>query len=287
MREAVIIILYVICTLGLYGLTYKKVKQFVSEHTHEPLPISKKVYVDTAYLEEKRQLKNRFFLLYMLPLLGAVGLLLYTIKIYPTLPEMIPTHWNIFGQIDAWQPKSFASAFLPSILACLLLPLVMFSGLSSFTRNKLSPEALAKNKQQVFRAYQFIGISIFLLLCALLGVFALTTFAMIYAQVLKPTYYVFYILLLILSCIILNSGIHKLHKLEKSQTNTAVNHPEDADQYWHWGMIYNNPNDPALFVVKRIGIGWTVNFGRPLGKLFYALILVLLIALCFFAFIYS
>lgn len=39
----------------------------------------------------------------------------------------------------------------------------------------------------------------------------------------------------------------------------------DDDQYWY-GFFYNNPDDPDLFVPKRYGLGWTVNFGHPLGK---------------------
>lgn len=39
------------------------------------------------------------------------------------------------------------------------------------------------------------------------------------------------------------------------------------DRYWWFGMIYHNAADPALFVEKRLGIGYTVNLGRPAGKL--------------------
>jgi uncharacterized membrane protein len=35
-----------------------------------------------------------------------------------------------------------------------------------------------------------------------------------------------------------------------------------SDESWLWGMFYHNPNDPALFVEKRTGPGYTVNFGR-------------------------
>ncbi|HYX50411.1 MAG TPA: DUF5808 domain-containing protein [Ktedonobacteraceae bacterium] len=41
----------------------------------------------------------------------------------------------------------------------------------------------------------------------------------------------------------------------------------DDDQYWYGGFFYNNPDDPALFVEKRYGIGWTLNFGHPQAKL--------------------
>jgi uncharacterized membrane protein len=37
------------------------------------------------------------------------------------------------------------------------------------------------------------------------------------------------------------------------------------DEAWCWGMFYCNRNDPALFVQKRSGPGYTVNFGHPLG----------------------
>jgi uncharacterized membrane protein len=49
----------------------------------------------------------------------------------------------------------------------------------------------------------------------------------------------------------------------------------DDDRYWYGGFFYNNPDDPAVFVPKRFGLGWTVNFGHPRGKLFLISILLL------------
>src|SRR5271165_2473801 len=31
------------------------------------------------------------------------------------------------------------------------------------------------------------------------------------------------------------------------------------DSCWKWGIFYINPRDPALFVEKRFGIGYTIN----------------------------
>ena len=36
----------------------------------------------------------------------------------------------------------------------------------------------------------------------------------------------------------------------------------DDDRYWYGGVFYNNPDDRALFVPKRYGLGWTLNFGH-------------------------
>jgi uncharacterized membrane protein len=49
----------------------------------------------------------------------------------------------------------------------------------------------------------------------------------------------------------------------------------DDDQYWSGGFFYNNPDDPAVFVPKRFGLGWTLNFGHPQARLFLIGILLL------------
>ena len=35
------------------------------------------------------------------------------------------------------------------------------------------------------------------------------------------------------------------------------------DECWKFAMIYYNPNDAALFVEKRMGLGYTVNMANP------------------------
>src|SRR6266481_2299091 len=51
----------------------------------------------------------------------------------------------------------------------------------------------------------------------------------------------------------------------------------DDDQYWSGGVFYNNPDDPALFVPKRFGLGWTLNFGHPQAKLVLIGVLVVVL----------
>jgi len=50
--------------------------------------------------------------------------------------------------------------------------------------------------------------------------------------------------------------------------------PEDG---WN-GIFYSNPDDPALFVPKRRGIGYTLNFSNPWSWVVLALILVMIAA---------
>ncbi len=39
----------------------------------------------------------------------------------------------------------------------------------------------------------------------------------------------------------------------------------DDDKYWKAGIFYVNKNDPSIFVEKRFGVGWTINFANPIG----------------------
>jgi len=62
----------------------------------------------------------------------------------------------------------------------------------------------------------------------------------------------------------------------RQDKDTLVINREDDDNYI-LGMIYYNPNDPAFFVEKRAGVGWTVNVARPMGKVAMALTALLII----------
>jgi len=39
---------------------------------------------------------------------------------YPGLPERVPMHWNIHGQVDGYGPKSVAAFLMPGVMAALL-----------------------------------------------------------------------------------------------------------------------------------------------------------------------
>lgn len=60
--------------------------------------------------------------------------------------------------------------------------------------------------------------------------------------------------------------------------------PRDNDRYWKGGIFYVNPDDPALFLPERFGIGWTINLGRPAAWAFvivFALVIAGFIAASF------
>jgi hypothetical protein len=52
---------------------------------------------------------------------------------------------------------------------------------------------------------------------------------------------------------------------------TGQRPPENA---WK-GSFYTNPNDPALLVPKRFGVGYTLNFGNPWSWAVLAFVLLM------------
>lgn len=57
----------------------------------------------------------------------------------------------------------------------------------------------------------------------------------------------------------------------------------DEDRYWKGGLIYVNRQDPSVFVEKRFGVGWTMNFANPRGYIVIGLPLLILLLISFFS----
>ncbi len=55
-----------------------------------------------------------------------VGMLAFTLAVYGSLPEQLPTHWNIRGEADDWSSRAVGAFMMPAISTALwlLLPLL-------------------------------------------------------------------------------------------------------------------------------------------------------------------
>src|SRR5579875_3018699 len=72
-------------------------------------------------------------------------------------------------------------------------------------------------------------------------------------------------------------------ELSVFQTDTTIFGDGTLDEHWKMGLFYYNPDDPALLVEKRFGIGYTMNFARPVAWVVLALVAVIPVALAFAA----
>src|SRR5690606_34823253 len=55
-----------------------------------------------------------------------VAMVIFTLVVYGSLPETIPTHWNVRGEVDGWSSRTWGAWLMPLIAAAmwLLLPLL-------------------------------------------------------------------------------------------------------------------------------------------------------------------
>ena len=54
-------------------------------------------------------------------------------------------------------------------------------------------------------------------------------------------------------------SVRLVRALRKLQAPAADGTP---DRCWKLGLVYFNRSDPSLFVAKRFGLGYTINFGN-------------------------
>lgn len=62
----------------------------------------------------------------VLSVLSIIGILIYVIIIYPTLPDTIPTHFNAAGEVDGWGGKN-SIFIMPFVAIVMFIPLYFLS----------------------------------------------------------------------------------------------------------------------------------------------------------------
>lgn len=69
--------------------------------------------------------------------------------------------------------------------------------------------------------------------------------------------------------------------LRRSEAGPPGGGDGTPDACWKFGMIYVNRADPAFWVKKRSGLGYTLNFGHPVSILILLLLIGIIFAISF------
>lgn len=231
------------------------------------------VVVDTKFSRDKARVDELSKWWLLLPCgIIAVNLFLSLYK-YPSLAEKIPIHWDFQGNIDGYMNKS-----IPAVLMMpgfqLLMGIIMYLAYYAMKKSKQkidskNPE-LSLKKNIIFRKTWGIYFLVSTVLLELL--FTVTNLMVLgILQDLK----LFNLVIIIVLTITIGGSIILSLVLGQGGDRIKIHYEEDTygydmedDKLWKLGnSIYYNPDDPAIFVEKRVGVGWTVNGGRPLGIL--------------------
>ncbi|MCC7407181.1 MAG: DUF1648 domain-containing protein [Phycisphaeraceae bacterium] len=187
------------------------------------------------------------------------------------MPSSLPMHWNIQGQVDAWAPRSTASLLMMPVMGiwiCLLLTALGLTLVRAPMRGPQTPQA-----EQRHRLMLWILPLVAYAMAASMAWLALAPAFLSPGH--SPMGYLLPLLVLDpLMIIVIGLIIARIMRLEDRAGKCASRGDGTPDRCWKLGVIYFNPDDPALWVEKRFGIGWTTNMARPAS--WFAFVVLLL-----------
>lgn len=227
------------------------------------------------------------------PFLILAGAVLWLVLRWDDIPARIPVHWGIQGRPDRWANKSPAAVFgtvAVGVLLCLLISSLWYATLRGARRIYSSgPRAAHEKHFQRAVSCFLLGMEYWLaLLMGLLSLAALRPHPEAPMSALLPILLGQTILIAAIFFIIFRAGQGgwRLDWAEESKVaDTAPVGDRTPDECWKLGVFYVNRNDPALFVEKRFGIGWTVNLANPRAWLVLGAILLFMAACLGIAFL--
>jgi uncharacterized membrane protein len=158
---------------------------------------------------------------------------------YDQIPARYPVHFNLAGEPDRWVEKSARAVFAPVWFSegMLLLFLMLLAAVLIGSRRRVRPSAIP---------------GIFVVVMYLIG-FVFTSIALMPIVQLPPVVTIGPTLAFVAAVLVIGY-----------RRNADPNAPVETtpDECWTLGSFYVNPNDPAIFVQRRIGFGYTLNFGN-------------------------
>jgi uncharacterized membrane protein len=189
---------------------------------------------------------------------------------YPTAPAVVPTHFDLTGHANGFAPKSIWTFF--SIVGVQLGVWVILTLLGvGLSRSRVAPSAGAAGEsyRHIWARLVFViktGTVIFLGIADLLPAGTQEPGALAGPLAVLPIAFLVTILALTLT-LALRYGQRAWRQRRRTGSPVTARGDATPDSAWIGGLFYYNPDDPALVVEKRSGLGWTVNLGHPQARL--------------------
>jgi uncharacterized membrane protein len=197
-------------------------------------------------------------------LLSLIGLLVY--MNWNTLPDRWPVHWGIDGQPDRWADRTPRAVFGPLAgigVMCALMFLIALGILHRSRRIEVTG-APAASERAFQRAilWLLLGVECFLVLhMGGLQLWPLWSGPANPDSVAWLAVGVIPLVMLAVFFVFVRIG-QGGSRLEPSPVRERPVGDRTRDDCWKLGLFYVNRADAAVFVEKRFGIGYTVNFGN-------------------------
>lgn len=276
---SIMIIFYIASTFVVYLTFHRKMKKLKADRKWSKQK-PQHVMIDTDFRLKKLTYSNGWF---SISFLITFLIIILTFSFYDKIPERIPMQFNFAGEVTNWADKSYRTVIaLPIIQMYLTLLFLFINSMIAKAKQQLSVENSEKSIQQNILFRRRWSAFIIITGTAMTMMFSTIQLSYIY----PVNHLILTTVALILTIGIIVGSIILSFKTGQggSRIKTGIGKKgevidRDDDQYWKLGQFYFNKNDPALFLEKRFGVGWTINFGQPLAWIILLLIIALAIGI--------
>lgn len=235
------------------------------------------IAVDTRFRRNKLTVSNYWFLVHAAVILVNI---VFVLMNYDRFPDTIAMQFDFQGNIIRSAAKSYRAVLIPNITQVQITLLFLFI---NWTILKSKQQTYAGDVERSVRQNTLFRRrwSLFIILSGLALIFMLSfvQLNMLYPQNMQaflmiciaiPVFIVVFAMILSFTTGQGGSRIGRAAGGSKVQ-------PVNDDAHWKFGFVYFNPQDPSVFVEKRMGIGWTINFANPVGWITLTVVIVAIV----------
>jgi uncharacterized membrane protein len=264
------IVIFFLLSAWLYYLTHRRVMEFKQANQVQILNRKQVVMVDTSFRNDQNKRILPPGLWFLIPLIIICLNLVTGYLVYDELPIIVPTHWNIQGEVDGGVFKTWGLVFFFPVVQIFITGFMFLlyrvGGWSKLQISTVNPED-SRERNRVFR-FRWGANIIFLNILILLAISLLNLFVLQIVPInivvllfVQPLLIIFILLDILFMAVWSGQGGSRLN-IQPGSSYIDNDSTLDDDEYWKGGLIYYNPRDPALFVEKRFGIAWGLNYGN-------------------------
>lgn len=205
------------------------------------------------------------------------------------LPHRFPVHFGISGRADSWADKSVMTVFGPLLIG-LVVTVVLGALLIALVKSPPrryadgDQDGAKQRAESTLRVTTTILGGAVVLVGIMVALTSLTTYLSVSDAVRSATLVAMTVVMLtfaafaILRATSLRGSTHVAATSESStKSGTSAADSPDDDRVWKGGLVYFNRDDPAVFVPKRVGVGFTVNVGSRAGMTMTVVFLALVV----------
>lgn len=217
--------------------------------------------LDTEFRKKRLTVPTIWYFAYLVIILTGLAM---TWCVYENLPAVLNVKFNMNGEAVKMMPKNKALLTLFATQITTTLLLLFVQSIIKKAKQQLSSSDV-KASVEANRSFRYVfSVLIYLLGLIINMVFFISLLSTLGLLESSKTVMVFTMILTFIPVVLIFIYAVKYgqdgSKLNQQRTSHSIK--RDDDNLWKWGMFYYNPNDPSIFIAKRVGIGWSVNHAR-------------------------